>query len=169
MGKASKLVPVLALALTGCGTSTPDAEPTTTTSTSPPVESTTTTEAVEKSAVFDFSPIAGKWTGMVESQREGTSGRFPVEVSIDPEARRGALVGSFRYPDTDDPCRGTLSALRVDGFEYVVFHSPREGDCNPNAWSGQLRLLHNAQTDTLNYLLTLDFSPFSGVLERVEQ
>lgn len=167
MDRPTKLVVALALVLTGCGPPAPDAL-STTSPTSLPTGSTTTTEAVERSAVFDFSAIAGRWSGLIESQREGTSGRFPVELSLDVEARRGSVVGSFRYPDTDNPCRGTLSVLRRDDFEYILFHSPREGDCNPSAWSGQLRLLHNSETDTLNYLLTLDFSSFSGVLERVE-
>jgi hypothetical protein len=167
MNRTTVLILFLALILAGCGAPSADTLPATTGSTSLSGE-VTTTEAVEKNAVFDFSAIEGEWSGMIESQREG-AGRFPVELGLDAEARRGSVVGSFRYPDTDDPCRGTLSALRVDEFEYVLFHSPREGDCNPSAWSGQLRLLYSPANDELSFSLSLEFGSFVGTLSRADE
>ena len=165
MHRSTAVALALTVFLSACGTSRIE-PPALATSTSIR-ETTATTAQVEKSAVFDFSAIAGDWVGTLESQRSGVSVTFPVELSLDTGARRGSVVGTFSYPDTADPCRGTLSALRVDEFEYVVFHAAREGDCNPSAWSGQVRLLHNSQTGELSYRLTVEFGTFLGTLERV--
>lgn len=167
MHRSTAVALALAAFLSACGTS-PAEQPALATSASIR-ETTTTTAPVEKSAVFDFSAIAGDWVGTLESQRSGVSATFPAEVSLDAGARRGSVVGTFSYPDTADPCRGTLSALRVDEFEYLVFHAAREGDCNPSAWSGQVRLLYNSQTGELNYSLTIEFGAFVGTLERVSE
>ncbi len=168
MARTSKLILVLTLVLSGCGASTPESLPSTTTSTQPR-ESTTTTEAVEKSAMLDFSPIAGEWSGMLESLRAGTSSRSPIRISLEEEARRGSVVGSIEYLEGEEvTCFGTLSALRVDGLEYMLFAKNRGGECNTDRPGVQVRLLYNPEVDELNFRMTPDFGPFAATLERDE-
>ncbi len=97
MARTSKLILVLTLVLSGCGASTPESLPSTTTSTQPR-ESTTTTEAVEKSAMLDFSPIAGEWSGMLESLRAGTSSRSPIPHQPRRRSATGIGRGINRIP-----------------------------------------------------------------------
>ena len=163
MDRTIKLILVLAFVLTGCGSSAPETRSSATSSTSSPTESATTTEPVEKSAVFDLSPIAGEWSGVLGANRDATA-RFPVELQFDDQGRRGSVVAEIEYTMLDGTTNdGTLSALRADGNEYLFFQTMANG-----GWTGQVRILHNAGADELAFRVTMEGfdGVFSGTLER---
>jgi ABC-type Fe3+-hydroxamate transport system substrate-binding protein len=132
-------IAALVVALAGCGSSSPEAEPTTTTAR----ETTTTTtvaESPDRTADLKARGAGTSWAAKVTRAVQPEPGRLTVETSIvDPRSAGSAEaaeaiaicnagVALLQDDDVDDP---KVTVAEADGSTFVVYgHPSYPGGCS---------------------------------------